>query len=132
MLASKWPQVIAREILNLRQNGKMHVNFPTSREYRIYLYKNAVLGMGYYWGTKDPFGELTANEIDTISTLAGEASKRLKTPLVCVDVGQLEDNTWRVIEVGDPQHSGIAHMPKHFYWQRLDTALKRETQKADK
>jgi hypothetical protein len=42
--------------------------------------------------------------------------------LAAVDVRQLEDDSWRVIELGDPQFSGIGHMPHHAFWHALSAA----------
>lgn len=42
--------------------------------------------------------------------LAGRASERLGVPYVAVDVGQLEDGSWVVIECGDAQFCGYCRV----------------------
>lgn len=116
---------VARQVLALRRSGALHNDFPVSREYRVYLYCGHVLGVGYYWDGEDPFGELTDQEAADVRALAVQAAGRVDTPLLCVDVGQLDDRTWKIIELGDPQHTGIAHMPKVTYLNRLAATLAR-------
>jgi hypothetical protein len=115
-------RLVARELLPLRQSGETRMGFHVSREYRVYFYAGQELGHGYYWGLKDP-DPLTRSERAEMLELAGEAARRLAVPLLAVDVAQLETGEWRLIEVGDPQFSGVAHMPRHLYWRRLQELL---------
>jgi hypothetical protein len=39
------------------------------------------------------------------------------------DIGQLDDRTWRVIEVGDAQHTALDHIAPHLYWTTLSERL---------
>lgn len=114
--------LVVRELLDLRRTGK-YGDFPTSREYRVYLFNNTVLGHGYFWEGNDPWGELTKTEESKVLELARETSTRVGCPLIAVDVGQIEDGSWKVIEVGDPQHTGIAHMPRNLFFEKLSALL---------
>jgi hypothetical protein len=118
LLAADGNRIAARRLLELRPTGEDRLGFPVSREYRVYLYRGTLLGLGYYWGGKDPFG-LARSERAELIALAQEAQARLDVPLLAVDVGQLASGPWRVIEVGDPQFSGLAHMPRPTFWTRL-------------
>jgi hypothetical protein len=40
-------------------------------------------------------------------------------PYVTVDVGQLEDESWIVIETGDAQFSGLSAIPPLELWHRI-------------
>jgi hypothetical protein len=51
------------------------------------------------------------------------AAGRLEARLLAVDVGQLEDGSWRVIEVGDAQHTALGHIAPHLYWATLRERL---------
>jgi hypothetical protein len=113
--------LIAREILRLRCNGHQVAGFPVSREYRIYLLDGRVIGSGFYWKGHDSFDHPTDEDTAAMHLLAITAAGRLRARLAAVDVGQLEDETWRVIELGDPQFSGVAHMPHHLFWHALQT-----------
>lgn len=110
--------VIARELLPLRQRGETN-GFPLSREYRVFMYKKQILGKGFYWEQRDPFGRLEENENRDLEDLCYETQSRLNTSLTAVDVGQLEDGTWRVVEVGDPQFCTFTHMSSTSFFQKL-------------
>lgn len=111
--------LVARKILALRRDGSERNGFPLAREYRCYLLDGELLGWNYYWQGDDPYGRLTTDEISNVTKLAQIASQRLAARLLVVDLGQLEDESWRVIEVGDAQHSAFAHIPQHRLWQDL-------------
>lgn len=111
--------LVLRRILPLRRSGELRNGFPVSREYRFYLYRGSLIGGGFYWSDVDPFGPLSGVEREETERLAQEAASRITTPLIACDVGQLEDGSWRVIEIGDVQFSGVAHMPRAVFWERL-------------
>lgn len=111
--------LIARQILPLHQNGVHVAGFPVSREYRVYVLDGNVIGSGFYWKGYDTFGPLTPAETEELLTLARAAADRIDARLAAVDVAQLTDGSWTVIELGDPQYSGIAHMPHHLVWHAL-------------
>lgn len=117
--AGKWGEVIAREILPLRSAATAPEHFPRFREYRAYWLDGQIIGMGYYWDGPDPFGALSGQEADQVERLVDVAARRLDAPFVTVDVGQLKDGSWKVIEIGDPQYSAICHMNRYVCWQRL-------------
>ncbi len=116
--AGKWGEVIAREILPLRKAiGGEH--FPHHREYRSIWLDGEIIGADYYWDGDDPFGSLTSAEHEQMQDLVHQAAVALRCPFVTVDVGQLVDGSWKVIEIGDPQYSGICHMNRYSCWQKL-------------
>lgn len=110
--------VVARQLLPLRRLDEARA-FPRTREYRAYLYSGHLLGYGYYWRGLDPFGRLTTADEEAVLSLAAQVAARLPAPLLAIDFGQLESGEWVLVEVGDPQFSGVAHMPRHRYWERL-------------
>jgi hypothetical protein len=65
------------------------------------------------------------DEIATVGTklgfpaLAVQASRRVGTPFIVVDVGQLETGEWIVIEVGDGQFAGLSQVPVLELWSRM-------------
>lgn len=103
----------------LRKNGEQRNGFPISREYRFYFLGDIFLGGGFYWGGVDPFGVLSPIENKEAIELARLAADRVSTPLLAIDVGQLENGSWKIIEIGDIQFSGIAHMSKPLFWEKL-------------
>ena len=111
--------VVAREYLPLRYTGETVMEFPHGREYRFVLLDRDVLASAFYWDGTDPF----AGQDAPPASLAVDAAGRLDARLLAVDVGQLDDRTWRVIEVGDAQHTALGHIPPHLYWTTLRERL---------
>ena len=100
-------RVIARELVRLRHARKHH-DFPLGREYRVFILRDEILSLGYYWPGADPLATLGPNENSAVRALALQAAKRLQVPYLAVDIGQLEDNSWTIIEVGDAQFAGLS------------------------
>ncbi len=111
--------LVLRQLLPLRRTG-VSGDFPTSREYRFYLLDSQELGHGYFWPGSDPYGVLAGPELADARAVVQAASVRIGCPLIAVDVGQLQDGTWKVIEIGDPQHTGVMHMPRRSFFAGLD------------
>ena len=111
--------VVAREYLPLRHTGETVMQFPHSREYRFVLVDRNVVAGAFYWDGIDPF----ASEDAPPAWLAVSAAERLDARLLAVDVGQLDDRSWRVIEVGDVQHTALGHIAPHLYWTTLRERL---------
>jgi hypothetical protein len=116
-------KVIARELLPLRKlendNLVQRNSFPVSREYRVFLCDNNIVGFAPYWKASDPFGKLTEQEKSEIIGLSKEVQKRLNTRLTIVDLGQLEDLSWKVVEVGDPQFCLFTHISSTSFFNQL-------------
>ena len=98
------------------------MGFPQAREYRFMLLNREVLSCAFYWDGPDPFGPPTAHD-NPPATLAVSAAERLDARLLAVDIGQLADGSWRVVEVGDAQHTALGHIAPHLYWTRLRERL---------
>jgi hypothetical protein len=111
--------VVAREYLPLRYAGETMMEFPHGREYRFVLLDRAVLASAFYWDGTDPF----AGEDTPPQSLALSAAECLDARLLAVDIGQLDDRSWRVIEVGDAQHTALGHIAPHLYWTTLRERL---------
>jgi len=102
--------VIVRKLAPLRHQPT--TGFPLGREYRVFVFQNQVVGLGYYWEGGDPFGKLTPKEFDAINTLALEASRRLSVPFIsptqeypaACGGDELCRNCQRVREHGDRKH----------------------------
>lgn len=111
-------RVIVRELVHLRHT-RSHNGFPLGREYRAFIYKQDLIGLGYYWEGEDGLSSLSAAERHCVEQLALEAATRLKVPYVAVDIGQLENASWTVIEAGDAQFSGVSQIPLLQLWNRI-------------
>jgi len=118
-------RVLVRELLPLRRFTVPASDFPVGREYRVFLLDGEPLAHGYYWPYRGEWAALGAAEAAAMLAVASEAARRLRTRLVSVDVGQLEDGRWVVIEVGDPQFSGLSFIDPRTLWAALAARLAR-------
>lgn len=114
-------KVIIRQVVKLRYNRKSGEDFPFGREYRVFVYQNQIVGLGYYWEGDDKLKNLTDFEAEQVKQLALKTAKLLNVPYISIDIGQLENGDWIVIEVGDPQFSGISQIPILELWNNLKT-----------
>lgn len=116
-------RVLLRELLPLRRIDRALDGFPLSREYRLFVLDADILALGFYWPGNDPFGALTDRELREVHELAHEAAVRTRVPWLCVDVGQLEDGSWRIIETQDPCCSALSSVPPSLLVGSLARAL---------
>lgn len=112
-------RVVLRKVVALRHSRCSAEGFPFGREYRLFIYAGEVLGMGYYWEGDDPLRALSADEEAHVRALAQQAAARMKVPYAAIDIGQLEDGHWIVIEAGDAQFSGVSQIPLLQLWNRI-------------
>jgi glutathione synthase/RimK-type ligase-like ATP-grasp enzyme len=115
-------RVMVRELVELRHVRYAAGDFPVGREYRVFLWQNNIVGMGYYWDDNDELSPLTPTEEVLVRQLAQTASSRLQVPFVAVDIGQKTDGEWIVIETGDPQFSGLSQINVLSLWNNLKLA----------
>lgn len=116
-------RVIVRRLVRLRHSRTSGEGFPAGREFRYFLYQGRILASGYYWDGEDPLATLTPEETTTVSELAQRAAVRLGVPYVAIDVGQMENGAWTVIEAGDAQFTGHSQIPLLMLWSRLRDAV---------
>jgi len=109
-------RVIVRRLASLRHSRLSDEGFPLGREYRVFLYRDQLLGFGYYWEGDDPLRDLSPTEESEMLALAREAARRVRVPFVAVDIGQVEGGDWIVIEVGDAQFAGASQTPLVPLW----------------
>ena len=112
-------RIIARQLVSFRHSRISAEGFPLGREYRIFVYHEAVLGYGYYWEGDDPLKSLSPEDEARVLNLARLGAERLGVPYVAVDVGQLEDGAWTIVEAGDAQFSGVSQTPLLPLWHAL-------------
>jgi hypothetical protein len=114
-------RVVLRKLVRLRHVSCTAEGFPIGREFRVFLYDGDPIGHGYYWDGEDPLMALSGDEESTVLSLAAAAARRLDVPYVAVDIGQLEDGNWIVIESGDAQFSSFSRIPLLPVWHRIST-----------
>jgi ATP-grasp domain, R2K clade family 3 len=112
-------KVIVRKLVKLRHQRLAPNGFPMGREFRCFIYHQQVLKYGYYWHGQDNLSKLSSTEEKQVLSLAVLASARLGVPYVAVDVGQLENGEWIVIETADAQFAGIVQISALELWHKL-------------
>jgi hypothetical protein len=112
-------RVIVRKLVELKRSRYSDEGFPLGREYRLFLYRDKILGYGYYWEGEDPLSELNPAEEKEVLSLATEAARRLNVPFVAIDIGQLTNEEWIVIEVNDAQFAGVSQIPLLSLWDAI-------------
>jgi hypothetical protein len=112
-------KVILREYHPLKHLRKSGLGFPIGREFRVFMHKEIILEFGYYWEDEDALSRLNQDEKDEIFSLCREAAKCVNVPYLSIDIGQKENNDWKVIELGDAQFSGISRIPLNKLWNKL-------------
>lgn len=102
--------VAVRRLVSLRHARTADDGFPLGREYRVFALDGEPLALGAYWPGHDVLTALRADEEAAVRELARTAARRLGVPYLAVDVGQLDDGSWTVIECGDPQFCGFCQV----------------------
>ncbi|HEY7835124.1 MAG TPA: ATP-grasp domain-containing protein [Ktedonobacterales bacterium] len=116
-------RVLVRRLVPLRRVPGTLGDFPISREYRVFLYRARALAHGFYWEDYDDAFPLTAEDERALLDVARAAARRLRVPLLIVDVGQLDTGAWTVIEAGDAQFAGLSRVPPLRLWNELLRAI---------
>lgn len=116
-------RVLLRRLVKLRYDNIAPNGFPFGREFRVLIYRQQVISYGYYWEVDDPQRWLSTPEEEEMFAIALEATRQLGVPFVAIDMGQLEDGSWTVIETGDPQFSGLTQLPLIQLWHELEQAV---------
>ena len=86
---------------------------------RAFVHRDDVLAYGFYWDEHRDSIALTRADEAAIMALSIEAARRIGTPFIAVDIGQLEDGSWIVIEVSDGQFAGLSHVTTLELWSKL-------------
>jgi hypothetical protein len=103
-------KIIVRQLVKLRSIVTDYQDFPLGREYRLFVYRDRILARGFYWDEYADPDTLDASEAKIVEKLALEVARRVGTPYIAIDIGQLESGDWIVIEVGDAQFSGLSRV----------------------
>ena len=112
-------KAIVRKLVPIRHVHVSATGFPVGREFRVFRYREALLDHGYYWDTDEPQATLTGPEERAVLALASEAARRLAVPFVAIDIAQLVDHSWTVVEASDAQFAGPCQIPLLRLWNRI-------------
>jgi ATP-grasp domain-containing protein len=111
--------VVCREFLQLRPVEDLFPGrIPSSFEFRTFWWRGQLAGLGRYWWDSKYY-RMTKEEEVACMDVAGEAARRLKVPFLVIDLAQLVNGRWVVIECNDGQESGYAGISPLALWQRI-------------
>ncbi|MEM1245159.1 MAG: ATP-grasp domain-containing protein, partial [Acidobacteriota bacterium] len=102
-------RVVVREMMQLRSSGVGPTGMPATREFRVFVLDGTVADTGYYWPIEDSLAKLQETECRTIERLAVKVQETIDVPWLAVDIGQLDNGDWQMIEIGDAQFAGTCH-----------------------
>jgi hypothetical protein len=104
--------LVFREYLPFKRCGvHPRSKFPLAHEWRAFLWKGQVIHLTKMWPNED----YHTYPLDALSELTRNV---MDLPFVAVDVAQLDDDKWKVVEIND---GGIASFPEER--QRDDSAM---------
>jgi hypothetical protein len=112
-------RAVVRALLPLRTLRVADYDFPIGREFRAFTYRGEPIALGYYWPWFTEHATLASEEEEAVRALARRAAARLSAPFVSLDIGQLDDGSWTLIETGDPQFSAVTFLPLGAMWRAL-------------
>lgn len=112
--------ILVRQLLKLQAHRTLPNGFPLAREFRLWVYKQTILTYGYYWPIDNPLKWLTVEEEEAMFAVAIEAAQRLNVPFLAIDMAQLQDGRWIVIDTGDAQCTWMPQLPFPQLWLELE------------
>lgn len=109
--------VVFREYKKLKKISDSVNGMPFSNEWRFFFYKNELVDYNYYWSQSDivPKKEsLDEKAIDYAKEIASKVSEKVN--FFVLDIAELDNGEWILIEVNDGQMSGLSEIdPESFY-----------------
>ncbi|MGB7340125.1 MAG: ATP-grasp domain-containing protein [Phototrophicaceae bacterium] len=112
-------KIIIRELVQFNHIAIDPNGFPIGREYRAFVYKNDILAYGFYWDDYEDNQKLRGSTKQFFLDCLLEASNRVDTPFLSIDIGQLVNGDWIIIEIGDGQFSGLSTIPILELWSKI-------------
>lgn len=98
---------------------------PISKEYRIIVYNQKPIAQGYYWSNyAEDVGADVLNE-ELPKDFIQDAINRVgfDSNFWILDIGQLVDGTWTVVELGDAQMAGLSCIDQDIFYKNLREAI---------
>lgn len=119
--------IIYREYVPLVTYEYGLYNLPYTNEWRFFAYKGQILSYGYYWvsASRPDLGVMDGDGLDLANWIATVACEHVD--FVCFDIAQKQDGGWILIELNDPQMSGLSNNDPDKFYSALATAIKAES-----
>ncbi len=114
-----WQKFVVREYVNLRIVKSTETEkIPASFEFRTFWWKNNLVGEGIYWKDFAKYNWTKSERIKALS-VAENAALKLNLPFIVIDIAQMENGKWLIIESNDGQESGYAGISPISLWQNI-------------
>lgn len=116
--------IYVRKFIPMVSYGEGINGLPITKEFRIFICDNKVVSKGFYWSnhaediTVPDVAEIPKDFIETIIERVGMAAR-----FWVMDVGQLTDGRWMVVELNDGQMSGLSCIPPAVLYTNLAQIL---------
>jgi hypothetical protein len=119
IVSQYYKEHILNKLLIIRKHEEIVCleEFGIRKEFRVFYMRGECLGITPYW--KNQTYPYTEKDLNQINKLTEEVISRFSTPFMALDVAQLVNGNWIVVEVGDAQFSGICHMDPVAYWENV-------------
>ena len=112
-------KIIIRKFANLKHHELGGNGIPKAHEYRFFVLNDEIVDYSYYWNGANPFN-LSNAELKQLKETVVEIAKQVKVPFISVDVGETEEDGWKVIEIGDGQFSDIRNISPLKMWNYIN------------
>lgn len=122
--------IYIREFVPLRNYFSCITGLPVTKEYRFFVLNKEILAGGYYWsnhvdelenaGIFHSDQDVPREFLEKIVSIVGD-----KCMFYVLDVGQLDNGEWVVIELNDGQQSGLSEVDPDKLYRNLKLGLSR-------
>jgi hypothetical protein len=116
-------RICIRQFVPIKKYYDSINGMPITKEFRFFMYKDKVLSSAYYWS--DHLDESpSADEVpeEFIQEVARRVGNRIK--FYVIDVGQLENDEWIVVELNSGQMAGLSENDPNVLYSNLEKVLK--------
>lgn len=98
---------------------------PVTMEFRFFVAFGEILSGAFYWSSHVEDLEITPDPSMVPRDFLNKVIDNIKefANFVVIDVGQLEDGSWMVVELNDGQMSGLSENDPHVMYRRLSEVV---------
>jgi hypothetical protein len=114
-----WQKCVIRELVELRPvHASPSFKIQPSFEFRTFWFHKRLVGAGPYWSQFANY-EWSSDERDSCLAVAKAAADKVECPFLVVDMAQMANGRWIVIECNDAQESGYAGVSPFALWNAI-------------
>jgi pimeloyl-ACP methyl ester carboxylesterase len=114
-----WQTIVCREFVDLRPvRGETGDKVSPAFEFRTFWWRGQLVGSGRYWSEYCDYS-WSPEEKESALRMAAAAASVVDVPFLVVDVAQMANGQWIVIECNDGQESGYAGVSPFSMWRAI-------------